>query len=126
MYAQVHSEGNDTFLMDCMVGYRYNEHAMTIQGQKIVVKGRLSLQWSTSVWFICMQWKDGSTSWEKLSDMKECYPVETAEYEVAHGIYHKPAYNWWVGHVLRKRDLIISSVKQRNIKYLKHTHTFFH
>ena len=39
MYAQVDSELSDTFMMDCMVDYRRNEHALTIQDQNIVVKG---------------------------------------------------------------------------------------
>ena len=57
--------------------------------------------------------------------MKECYPVETAEYAVDQGINHDPYYNWWVGHVLRKRYCIISAVKQSNAKYMKCTHKFF-
>ena len=43
MYAQVNSDGNDTFLIDLMVNYKRNEHALTIQDQKIVVKGRPSI-----------------------------------------------------------------------------------
>ena len=43
MYAQVDSDGNDTFMMDFMVDYKRNEHALTIQYQKIVVKGRPSI-----------------------------------------------------------------------------------
>ena len=31
MYAQVDLEGNDTFLMYCMVDYRRNEHSLTIK-----------------------------------------------------------------------------------------------
>ena len=56
--------------------------------------------------------------------MKEFYPVETVGYAVAQVIYHKPDFNWWVVHVLRKIDSIISDVKQRNTKYLKQTHKF--
>ena len=43
---------------------------------------------------------------------------------VAQGIDHKPDYNLWVGHILRKRDSIISAVKQRNARYLKRMHKF--
>ena len=70
MYAQVDSEEHDTLLMDCMVDYKRNDHVPTIQYQKILVKGRPSLRHSTVGWFICIQWKDGLISWEKLSDMK--------------------------------------------------------
>ena len=73
-------------------------------------------------WQICCEWKDGSTSWEKLSDLKESHPVQTAEYAVAQGIDHEPAFNWWVRHVLKKRDRIISLVKRRSARYHKRTH----
>ena len=57
---------------------------MTMDDQKIVVNGRPYLQRSTVGWQICCQWKDGSTSWEKLSDLKESHPVQMAEYVQAH------------------------------------------
>ncbi len=40
------------------------------------------------------------------------------------GIDHEPAFNWWVPHVLRKTDHIISLVRKRNPCYLKRTHKF--
>ena len=43
MYAQVDLDRNDILMMDCVVDYRRNEHALTIQYQKIVVKFRPSL-----------------------------------------------------------------------------------
>ena len=108
----------------CIVDYSFNEHPMTIEYHNSVVKDRLSLRQYTDGWFICIQWKDELTSLEKLSDMNECYPVETEEYTVARGINHEPDYNWWVGHVMCKRDFIILDMKKSNAKYLKHTHNF--
>ena len=58
---------------------------------------------STKGWSSCVRWKDNSTSWEKLSDLKECYPVETTEFSVAQGIDHEPACNWWGSHTLKNR-----------------------
>jgi hypothetical protein len=40
------------------------------------------------------------------------------------GINHEPAFNWWVPHVLRKRDRIISAVAKRFARFLKRTHKF--
>ncbi len=40
------------------------------------------------------------------------------------GIDHEPAFTWWVPHVLRKRDRIISAVAKRSARFLKRTHTF--
>ena len=70
---------------------------------------------------MCILWKDGSTKWEKHSDFKECYSVETAEYTTARDIANEPAFNWWVNQILKKCDHIISLVKRRNTRYLKKT-----
>jgi hypothetical protein len=40
------------------------------------------------------------------------------------GITHKPAFNWWVHHVLRKRNQIISAVAKYSARFLKRTHKF--
>ena len=40
-----------------------------------------------------MEWKDKSTSWERLSDLRESYPVEAAEYAEAVGISDEPAFS---------------------------------
>ena len=63
-------------------------------------------------------------SWESLADLKESHLIETAEYVVTKGLDHEPAFNWWVPHVLRKRDQIISLVHRRTTRYLKMTHKF--
>jgi hypothetical protein len=73
---------------------------------------------------LCCQWKDDSTYWESLADLKKSHPIETAEYAVTKGLDHEPAFNWWVPHVLRKRDQIISLVHRRTTRYLKRTHKF--
>ena len=64
--------------MDCIIDNKSYENEVTIKDQKIVAKGGPSLLRSAVAWIISIQWKDGSTSWEKLSDMKEFYLVETA------------------------------------------------
>jgi hypothetical protein len=77
---------------------------------------------STIGWQVCCQWKNGSTSWKNLADLKDSHPLETAEYAVTQGIDHEPAFNWWVPHVLKKRDQIISLVRKWTTCYLKRTH----
>lgn len=68
-----------------------------------------------------VQWKDGSTSWEKLKDLKVSNPVEVAEYAVANRISDEPAFKWWVPHTIKKRNRKISKVKS---KYWRTTHKF--
>ena len=42
-------------------------------------------------------------------------------YAVANPIAEEPAFNWWVSHVIRKRNRIISKVKP---EYWRTTHKF--
>ena len=43
--------------------------------------------------------------------MKEIYTPQVAEYAVASHIDQEPAFAWWVLHVMRKKEVIISKVK---------------
>ena len=52
-------------------------------------------------------------SWERLSNMKELYPIEVAEYAEAVGISDEPAFSWLTAHVLKKRQRIIAAVNKR-------------
>ena len=55
--------------------------------------------------------------------MKEGFPIETAEYAYAHDLQGSPAFAWWIPHVFRKRDKIISAVRHRVVKkYFKYGH----
>ena len=47
-----------------------------------------------------------------------------AEYAVAQSLELEPAFNWWVPHVLKKRERIISLVKKRSAKYLRRNEKF--
>ena len=68
-----------------------------------------------------MAWKDCSTDWIKLKDIKDSYPIQVAEYTAANRLSDEPAFKWWVLTVLRKRNRIVSKVKSR---YWKATHKF--
>jgi hypothetical protein len=70
---------------------------------------------------LCVEWKDGTTSWERLAGIKESNPVEVAEYAVGKDLQDKPAFVWWFPHVLKKRHCIIAFVIKR---YLKRNHKF--
>jgi hypothetical protein len=60
-----------------------------------------------------VQWKDGSTTWIPLKDLKESNPIQVADYVVAHKLPAEPAFSWWVPYVLRKRDRIIKQAMTR-------------
>ena len=62
---------------------------------------------------MCIQWKDGSSTWNQIKDVKESYPIQLAEYAVQNKISEEPAFAWWTKHVLKRRDLIISLTARR-------------
>ena len=59
--------------------------------------------------------------WERLSTLKESYPIEVAAYANVQGITDEPAFTWWVPHVLKSMDYIVATV---NKCYHKQTHKF--
>ena len=68
-----------------------------------------------------VRWKDGSTTWVPMKDMKLSYPVQLSEYAVLTLIQEEPVFAWCVPHVLQKRNRIVSKVKP---KYWICTHKF--
>ncbi len=125
MYVQCDPGRNQYVLLDSIIDHKRLDSAIRPLDQKVVQpNGHTYLTRSTVGWQLCCQWQDGSTSWESLDDLKESHPIETAEYAVTKGLDHEPAFNWWVPHVLKKRDQIISIVCRRTTRYLKRTHKF--
>jgi hypothetical protein len=119
MYAQCNQGGNQYVLFDCFVDFDKSLTAIFLGDQKIVVKGCPSKHHNMYGWRICCQWKDGSTTWESLKDLKESHPLDMAEYAVTQGIGHEPGFNWWVPQVLRLHKCIISLVKNWKMSSLK-------
>ena len=119
MYAQCDADGNEYLLLDVLVDYNKDTKAIPLTDQHPSIWGRPVMCKTTAGWQICCQWKDGSTSWDKLSKLKESHPVQTAEFAVVQGIDHEPAFNWWVMHVLKKRDRMIASVRNQWTRYLE-------
>jgi hypothetical protein len=76
---------------------------------------------TTRGWKLLVEWRDGSTSWVPLKDLKASNPVELAEYALANNLADEPAFKWWVPHTIRVRDRIVSKVKS---KYWRTTHKF--
>jgi hypothetical protein len=122
MFAQVDDEGNRRVLFDAITDHRTD--GSEIKQQDAFVHTRSGTQRrkeTTRGWEILVQWKDGSTTWIALKDMKNSYPVQLAEYATQRRIAGEPAFAWWIHHVLNKRNRIISKLKA---KYWVRTHKF--
>jgi hypothetical protein len=122
MFAQIDEEGNMYAIMDEICDHKKDETAVPIsEGTYRTRSGSVRDKVTTRGWSLLVQWKDGSSSWEKLKDIKVSNPIEVAEYAVANRLVEEPAFKWWVPHVLRKRNRIISKAKT---KYWRTTHKF--
>ena len=121
MYAMCDADGHQHMLFDSIVADMVDENAVQ-KGDRFVIKnGKRYRRRTTIGWKLCVRWKDGSTSWERLADLKESFPIQVAEYAISRGLQHEPAFEWWVPHVLKKRDKIIKAV---NSRYAKRNHKF--
>ena len=76
---------------------------------------------TTKGWELCVRWKDGSTNWIPLKDMKNGFIIETAKYAINNRIDKEPAFIWWVPKTMKKAKHIISKVKS---KYWERTHKY--
>ena len=70
MYAQCDPDVNQYLMLDSVVGFRKSTTALCYAEQTFVKNGRSYNRRSTKRWQLCCQWKDGSTSWQKLADLK--------------------------------------------------------
>jgi hypothetical protein len=67
LYSQVDHEGNQFILLDEIIDHVHDETAKPGHNKM-------------NGWKLCVLWKDGSTSWEQLKDLKHGFPVQAAEY----------------------------------------------
>ncbi len=80
-------------LLECFVDVQKDHTAISLDEQKAVHNGCEYMHHTTLGWLICFQWKDGSMSREKLSDVKESHPLQMAEYAISMGVDHEPGFN---------------------------------
>ena len=122
LFSQVDSEGRQYMLLNEIVDHRKDGTAISISDGFITSKnGNKTPKQTTKGWELLVEWKDGTTNWIPLKDLKASNPVELAEYAVANKLVNEPAFAWWSKDVLRRRNRIISKVKSR---YWKTTHKF--
>jgi Reverse transcriptase (RNA-dependent DNA polymerase) len=121
LYSQIDSEGRRYLLMESILDHKSDASAISKDDEFFELKGRRVQKKTTKGWKLCIQWRDGSTSWEPLATVKESNPIEVAEYAVANKIATQPAFSWWVPFTLKKRTRIIAAVNNR---YHQRTHKF--
>ena len=122
LFAQVDDEGNRQVLMKEIIDYHTNGQEVKHQDAFITTRtGTKRRRETTKGWEILIEWKDGSTNWVALKDVKESYPVQLAEFAISNRKAEEPAFVWWVPFVMKKRNRILAKVKS---KYWLRSHKF--
>jgi Reverse transcriptase (RNA-dependent DNA polymerase) len=113
VYEQVGEDGYIQLLLDEILDHRSTAEAIR-KDDSTTTSGKPRP--TTKGWHLCVRWKDGSTSWEKLSSLKDGYPVQVAEYATANKLVSEPAFQWWVPYTQKKRHRIIHQLKTRYLR----------
>jgi hypothetical protein len=92
MYAQCDIEGRQYNLMEGIVDHKIDGHAIEPDDMYIKHGSKKKVRKTTNGLHLCVEWKDGTTRWEHLLDLKESNPVEVAEYAVAKSLLDAPAF----------------------------------
>ena len=80
MFSQCDDAVNQYHLMSGIVNHKSNYKAVSKSDRYVVIRVQQFPRNTTFGWKLCVEWIDSSTSWERLSDIKEAYPVLVAEY----------------------------------------------
>jgi hypothetical protein len=81
--------------MEGIIDHRTDVHAVAPAEIYIKHGSNKKVRKTTKGWHLCVEWKDGTTSWERLADLKESNPVEVAEYSATKSLLNTPAFVWW-------------------------------
>ena len=122
LFSNVDQEGNRYVLFSEIIDHRTDGSEVKPEDGFITSSngGRRKKE-TTKGWEILVRWKDGSSSWEALKDVKACYPTQLTDYAVAKNLMNVPAFAWWCPHVIKKRKRIVGKIKS---KYWTRTHKF--
>ena len=111
--SQVDDDGNCVGVIAEIIDHRKGSEAVSEANDSVDHNGKTYRLKTTRGWWLCVQWTDGSSTWERLADMKEAAPLEVANYAVAKGIDKEPAFKWWVHRFIKRSKRVVSKLKQR-------------
>jgi len=80
--------------------HRKDNTAVKMDDKCITHGSNKTLRKTTKGWFLEILWRDDTTSWEPLKNLRVSNPVEIAEYAVADKLVEEPVFAWWVPHTL--------------------------
>ena len=116
MYAHVDDEGYTLHLVDEIIDHCKDDTAVPIEDAFYVANGNQRRKQTTRGWQLCIRWKDGTTTWMDLKDLKDAEPILVAEYAKTNKLMQEPAFAWWAPIVLRRKERLVKAMKKRYFK----------
>ena len=115
MLSQVDEQDFQYNLLEAIVDHKKTDEAVRKEDMYFTNKKtrKRHLRKTTVGWKVKVLWRDGTEQWIPLKDLEESNPIELAEYAKAQDIATEPAFRWWIPHVLKLRDRLISAVNSR-------------
>ena len=122
LYSRLDDEGREILTYRNIVDHKRDGSALTKENGFITMGGgQKKAKKTTRGWKILVEFKDDTTAWMPLKDVKEASPTELAEYALNNKIDDEPAFAWWVPYTMKKMHRIINKVKT---KYWRTTHKY--
>ena len=90
MFTQCNPDGNQYLLLNSIIDHKVDDTTITDMDRYIHVNGRKHHRKTTRGVRLCVSWKNGTTTWERLVDLKQSYPLALAEYAISQGIDRIP------------------------------------
>ena len=110
--AQVDDEGHRHLMLDEIEDHRVLENAVPkSEGTYTTQQGMKRKKRTTQGWEVLVRWKDGSSNWVTLKDIKDSYPIELVEYAIRNNIHEEPAFAWWVPFVQKKGERLFQKIQ---------------
>ena len=92
--SQVDAEGYSYSILYEIVDHRSYVNALSKDNAYISTKtGKTKLRQTARGWDLQVEWKDGTTSWITLKDIKESNPVQVSGYAVTNKISEEPDFH---------------------------------
>jgi len=112
LYSQVDNEGKQYLLIEEIIDWEKDETALEEENKfQVSHNGNIHPRRTTKGWKICVLWKDGSTTWETLADMKEAFLLQVAQFATAHNLHNHIAFRWWIPQVAKHQTHIIKAIR---------------
>ena len=93
LFPKADQEGNRFVLIKSIIDTRTDVTQTLQQDSFLITKsGTKRRKNTTKRWEVFIQWKDGSTTRNRLKDINDSYPVQMSEYAVENIISEEPAF----------------------------------